>query len=172
MARSSVAVMDVKSAFLYGPARRPIFVDVPAEDPRSQEEGMLAKLVGSLSGTRDAPLIWQDCLRNEMKRLGFVESLRFPCLFYHSFMNVEMIVHVDDLFVVCPLENGKKVYHGLAESFEMKCKYAGPETGNNEVEYLGRRIVFTADGVEILGDPKTCGHFVEGGGDGHVQAHG
>ena len=69
-------------------------------------------------------------------------------------MNVEMIVHVDDLFVVGPLENVTKVYHGLAESFEMKCKYAGPETGNNEVEYLGRRIVFTADGVEIHGDPK------------------
>ena len=38
-ARSSVAVMDVKSAFLYGRARHPIFIDVPAEDPR------LAKLI-------------------------------------------------------------------------------------------------------------------------------
>ena len=129
-ARSSVAFVDVKSAFLYGRARRPFFIEVPAEDPRSQEEGMLAKLIGSLYGTRDAPLIWQDCLRNEMKRLGFVESLRVPCLFFHAFMNVEMIFHVDDLFVVGPLENVKKVYHGLAESFEMKCKNAGPETGN------------------------------------------
>ena len=97
---SSPLAVNVKSAFLYGRARRPIFIDVPAEDPRSQEEGMLAKLIGSLYGTRDAPLIWQDCLRNEMKRLGFVESLRVPCLFFHVFMNVEMIVHVDCLSLV------------------------------------------------------------------------
>ena len=49
----------------------PFLFEVPTEDPRSQLEGALAKLVGSLYGTRDAPLIWQDCLRCEMKSLGF-----------------------------------------------------------------------------------------------------
>ena len=46
--RNCVAVMDVKSAFLYGRARRPIIIEVTTEDPRSQLDGVLAKLVGSL----------------------------------------------------------------------------------------------------------------------------
>ena len=46
--RNCVAVMDVKSAFLYGRVRRPIIIEVHTEDPRSQLDGVLAKLVGSL----------------------------------------------------------------------------------------------------------------------------
>ena len=146
--------MDVKSAFLYGRARRPIFIDVPQEDPRSQEEGMLVKLIESSYVTRDAHKIWEDCLLNEMKLLRFVESLSFPCLFHHGFMNVEFTFHVDDVCGVGPLENVKKVYHGLAESFEVKCMYAGSGTRTNEVECLGRGVMFTAGGVEIHGGPK------------------
>ena len=64
--RNCVAVMDVKSAFLNGHARRPIVIEVPTEDPRSQLDG-----VGSLSGTRDAPMIGKDCLRGQIKLLRF-----------------------------------------------------------------------------------------------------
>ena len=144
--RECVGAMDVKNAFLYGRARRPIFIEVPAEDPRSQLDGVLAKLVGSLYGTRDAPLIWQDCLRGQMKLLRFIESLRAPCMFYHETKDVQTIAHVDDLF--------EDVYRGLADAFEMKCTDAGPETGNIEVEYLGRRTAFTENARGIHRDPK------------------
>ena len=63
-----------------------------------------------------------------------------------------MIFHVDDLFVVGPwMEYVMKVYHGLAESFEMKCKHAGPET---TTRWSTWDVVFvsTADGVEVHGD--------------------
>ena len=92
------------------------------------------KWVGSLYGARDAPMIWQDCLRGHMKLLGFIESLRAPCMFYHATNDVEMIPHVDDLFVVGCLKDVQGVYRGLADAFEMKCTYAGPKTGNSEVE--------------------------------------
>ena len=55
--RKCVGVMDVKSVFLHGRARRHIFIEVPMEDPRSQLDGVLAKVVGSLCGTRDVPMI-------------------------------------------------------------------------------------------------------------------
>ena len=76
---------------------------------------------------RDAPMIWQDCLRGQMKLLGFTESLRVPCMFYHETKDVEMIAHVDDLFVVGSLKDVQEVYRGSA----------GPMTGYSEVEYLG-----------------------------------
>ena len=50
--RKCVGVMNAKSAS--------IIIEVPTENPRSQLDEVLAKLVGSLQGTRDAPMIWQD----------------------------------------------------------------------------------------------------------------
>ena len=145
----------MKSAFLrYGRPRRPIFIEVPAEDPRSQLDGVLAKLVGSLYGTRDAPLVWQEWLRRQMKLLGFKESHRDPCMFYQETEGVEMIAHVNDLFVFGCLKDAQDVYHGLSGDSEMNCTFAGPKTGNSEVEYLARRMVFTENGLEIHGDPK------------------
>ena len=98
-------------------------------------------------------MIWQDRLRCQMKVLGSKESLRVPCMFYHETKDVEMIAHVDDLFVAGCFKDVQDVYHGFADAFEMKCTYAGPKTGNSEVEYLGRRIVFTENLLEILGNP-------------------
>ena len=51
----------MKSAFSYGRARRPIFIEVPTEDPGSKLHGVSAKVVGSLCGTRDTPMMRQDC---------------------------------------------------------------------------------------------------------------
>ena len=82
--RKCVGVMDVKSAFLNGRARRLIIIEVSTEDPGSKLHGVLAKVVRSLYGTRDAPKIWQDCLRCQMKVLGLKDSLRVPCMFYHE----------------------------------------------------------------------------------------
>ena len=113
---------------LYRRARRPIFVDVFAEDAGGRRK-VLAKLVRSLYGTGYAP---SDT--DEVR--GFVEYLRVPCKFYLGSMDVEVIAHVDDLFVV---ENLKCVPHGAAEASEVKCKYAGTETVMDEVQYLGRQ---------------------------------
>ena len=100
--------------FFHGRARRHVFVKVPIEHPRSQLDGVLAKVVGSLCGTRDAPMIWQDCLRCQVKLLGFKESLHAPCLFFHEKQGVEVISQVDDLFVVGCLNDVEKVCHGFA----------------------------------------------------------
>ena len=112
--RNCVAVMDVKSAFLYGSARRSIIIEVPTEDPRSQLDGVLAKLVGSLCGTRDAPLIGQDCLRGQIKLLRFE-----PIVCSVTRQKVEMVAHVDDLFVVGCLKDVQDVCRGLANAFDM-----------------------------------------------------
>ena len=142
------------SAFLFGRARRPIFIEVPTADPRNQLDGVLTTLVGSLYGPRDAPLIWQDRLRCRMKLLGFKESLRVPCKLYQETKDVEKVAHVDDIAVVGCSKDVQDVYRGLASTFERKCKYAGPKTRNGEVEYLGRRIVYMENGRKIHGDPK------------------
>ena len=76
--RKCVEVMDVKSAFRNGRARRPVFIEVPTKDPSSQLDGVLTHVVGSSYGTRDSPKICQDCLRRQMKLLGSRASLSDP----------------------------------------------------------------------------------------------
>ena len=80
-------------------------------------------------------------------------------MFYHETKDVEMIAHVGDLFVVGCLKDVQDVYRGLAGAFELECTYAGPKTGNSEVEYLRRRIVFTENVLEIHRDPKRAAIF-------------
>ena len=90
-------------------------------------------------------------------------------MFYHETKDVEMIAHVDDLFVVGSLEDVQDVYRGLADAFEMKCTYAGPKTGNNEVEYLTRRIVFQETGLDFDGDPRHAAFVAQRDWNEHVQ---
>ena len=97
-------------------------------------------------------------------------TLRVPCKFYQETKDVEMVAHVDDISVVGCSKDVQDVYRGLASTFERKRKYAGPKTGNGEVEYLGRRIVFTENVREIHGDPKHAVIFVKETGMGMCKS--
>ena len=58
---------DVKAVFLYGDGRRSLYVELPPE--------------GAMNGTRDAPMIWQDHLRETLLDLNFKESVTHPGCF-------------------------------------------------------------------------------------------
>ena len=49
-----VALVDVRRAYLYAPARRRVFVELPPEDYQPGDEHMYGLLQYSLNGTRDA----------------------------------------------------------------------------------------------------------------------
>ena len=61
-----LALLDVKGAFLYGTARRHVFVRLP--------DGRVVKLIKSLYGTRDAPMIWADHLADTLTKLGLIRT--------------------------------------------------------------------------------------------------
>ena len=162
--------MDVISPFLsLVVLDDPLSSRFSTADPRSQLDGVLTTLVGSLCGRCDAPLIWQNCLRCRMKLLGFKESLRVPCKFYQETKDVEMVAHVDDISVVGCSKDVQDVYRGLASAFERKCKYAGPKTGNGEVEYLVRRIVYHGKRARNSWRSQACSHFPQRDRNGNVQ---
>ena len=45
-------------------------------------------------------MIWQDHLRGVLTAMGFKESLSVPCMFRHPENNLNIVVHVDDIFAV------------------------------------------------------------------------
>ena len=71
---NGLMVLDVKGAFLYGSARRDIYIELPREDSMSITGKWLGKLNKAMYGTRDAPQIWQDEVESKMKSIGFVVS--------------------------------------------------------------------------------------------------
>ncbi len=84
---------DIRRAFFYAKTNRDVYVDLPPEDAR---EGMCAKLVLSLYGTRDAPQTWQKCYTKSMRQLGFKTTATSPCIFYHQVRDIITAVHGDD----------------------------------------------------------------------------
>ena len=68
---------DVKTALLYGDARRSLYVEYPL--PASGR--YVGKLERAMYGTRDAPMIWQDHLRKTLLDMTFKESVAHPGCF-------------------------------------------------------------------------------------------
>ena len=67
--RRRILLMDIKTAFLYGKCVRPLFMKVPEGDPDHGNPEMVARLLQSLYGTRDAPQRWAEHLADTLKRL-------------------------------------------------------------------------------------------------------
>ena len=79
-----VLSVDVKRAYFYAPARRPIFIELPEEDRLPGDEDKVAQLNLSLYGTRDAAQNWEHAYINFMVDVGFVNGVASPCVFYHN----------------------------------------------------------------------------------------
>ena len=73
-ARRSIMLADVKTAFLYGDARRSLYVELPPEDPLAASGRYVGKLQRAMFGTGHAPMIWQDHLRKTLFDMKFKES--------------------------------------------------------------------------------------------------
>ena len=113
-------LMDVKTAFLYGKCVRPLFMEVPEGDPDHGDPQMVARLLQSLYGTRDAPQRWAEHLAQSLKGLGFVECLQSPGVFVHSERSIELSVHVDDLLAVAEEADLLWMREELVEIYELK----------------------------------------------------
>ena len=94
-------VLDVKRAFLYGMARRKIYIKLPPEDPQ-HGQGVMGRLLRSMYGTRDAPMIWASEVRAAMEKVGFKQCTTNPCVFKHFDWDIEAVTHVDDFLLVGP----------------------------------------------------------------------
>ena len=73
--------IDVKRAYFQAPSRRDVYVKLPEEEA---EEGMCAKLLKSMYGTRDAAQNWEEEYVRFMESIGFRRGIVSPCVFYNK----------------------------------------------------------------------------------------
>lgn len=147
--------LDIKTAFLYGKARRQVFLELPDEDPDCGDLDCVGQLVRSLYGTRDAPQIWSDLFAEAMIKWGFSRSKLMPGVFYRKEKDLLACGHVDDVICSGSSENLRWLQDMIAQEFEFKATVIGPdEFDKKEATFLGRRLTWTSNGIYWEADEK------------------
>ena len=147
-----ICIIDVKSAFLYGKARRKVYIELPSQDERSGGPwvGLLDK---DMYGTRDAPLIWRATVDAVMKKNGFSCCTLQPGVYVNHERNIQVMIHVDDFLIIGNFHEVKWLEIRLRAEFEIKSTYVG-RSHQREVKYLNRTICWTEEGITVESDNK------------------
>jgi hypothetical protein len=147
-----VKIIDIKCAFLYGDARRRIYIELPKHDSRSggSTVGLLNK---AMYGTRDAPLIWRATVDRIMKELGFISSMFQSGVYFHVERQLRVMTHVDDFLITGSAVNSNWFETELKKQFEITSVTLG-KYFEKEATYLNRKITWTEGGLMIEGDTK------------------
>ena len=88
--------IDVKRAYFYAPATRPIYIVIPKEDYEEGDEERVGVLNLSLYGTRDAAQNWVKTYTKILVEAGFEKGRYSAQNFWHSTRVIALSVHGDD----------------------------------------------------------------------------
>ena len=142
--KSKLMYADVSRAYFYGPAVRPVYVKIAAEDMNPGNEGMVGRLKLSMYGTRDAAANWAAEYGAILISAGYVQGIASPRIF-----------HGDDFVGVgTPIDFGR-TRAGLEDKYKLKVEtLSGDATDVKEVKILNKIIRWTARGIELEADPR------------------
>jgi len=145
-----ILLLDVKKAFLYGRIQRSVYIELPAEDPKSESGKYVGKLVKAMYGTRDAPQVWQEEVRRTMEELGFKGLISTPCVNYNKSSGVRVVAH--GFLCTGPKGALEELERELGKRFSMKGQMLGPGLEEQkEGKFLGRTIMWKGEGLEWQG---------------------
>ena len=134
-------ILDVKCAFLYGEARRRIYIEPPTQDERSHSGKYVGILRKAMYGCRDSPMIWNEHVRGTMTEAGMEASLTQPSMYFNKERRLLVVVHVDDFLCAGPKKELEWLFETLSQKYEMSKKILGPE-GVCEAKYLNRIVCY------------------------------
>jgi hypothetical protein len=127
---------DVKSAFLFAPLDKEIYIKTPEGSKRTSP---YLKLNKSLYGLKKAPKNWCETLTAWFEEIDYAPSVSDACLFIHVKKNSFIFFHVNDLIVV-----------GQTNCFEeLFLKRFPNSTAHNPNTLLGMKLKLAADSIEL-----------------------
>ena len=127
MRERCIMTNGVKRAYFYAQVRSEIFIEIPPEDRTAEddEQDNVAQLQLSMYGTREAAVAWQSKVKEVVHRLGFETCIANPCIFKHHAMNIEPMVHGDDLISIGDRNALNWFRRQLEQEFEIKTTIIG-----------------------------------------------
>ena len=150
--KNKLMVQDAKKAYLYAPATRDVYVDLP---PERYQPGMCAKLLKSLYVTRDAALNWAQAYSEVLQTMGFVKGLSSLCSFFHQGWGIRTVVHGDDFLSEGPGKNLEAMDAEMRKSFALKIEILGGDPGDvNLLKVLNRQISWKNGEIHWEADPR------------------
>jgi hypothetical protein len=106
MSGSIIRSLDVSSAFLEGKNDLDLYATLP---PELSPTGVTlrVKLLGSIYGEKQAPLIWNKRWDSVLRTIGFTRCPVSPCLYYRWVEDeyIMLTVHVDDCLIIASSES-------------------------------------------------------------------
>ena len=167
-AKRSIMLADVKTASLYGDARRPLYVELPLEDPMSASGRYVGKLERTMCGTRDAPTIWQDHLRETLLEMKFKESVTHLGVFQHETWEILLCVHVDYLLCTGLRDDLMWLKKQLLDRYALETLLMGDDDEIlKKAVYLGRTLEWS----ERAARSKTRAFIVARVGNGELSKY-
>ena len=116
---------DVRTAVLYGDARRSLYIELPPEDPLAASGRQVGKLERAMYGTRDTPMIRQ-LLDTKFKGCFNMRHETFS------------FVHVDGLLCTRQLEDLSWLMKQLLKEFELETMRMGEDDDMEKKAILSR----------------------------------
>ena len=150
-------VADVRRAYFCARARRPIYVEIPAEVWEYGDDMRCAELVQSMYGTRDAARNWSEELRSTMIGMRADPGLATPCTFHlrRDGYDARIVIHGDDIVVAGLRHELDLVQKSLEERFSMKVTRVGLDDDLEwSVKVLNRVLSADPDGFTLEADPR------------------
>ena len=145
--------IDVRRAYVYAPARRPVYVTLPDEDA---EEGMCGRLNRSMYGTRDAAANWEDKYSSHLESMGFARGKSSPCTFFHLQRGIRCVVHGDDFTFLANESELKWCTDMMKAEYEVKVRgLLGPDKHDDkQMTILNRCIEWRKNEIWYEADPR------------------
>ena len=96
-----VALVDVRRAYFYDPARRRVSVELPPEEYPTGDEHMCGLLQNGFCGTRDAAQNWEKELTSTLSDLKLTRGIVCQCVWQGCINGKHIVatVHRDDITI-------------------------------------------------------------------------
>jgi hypothetical protein len=114
-----LGLIDVKRAHFSVKAERDVWINLPPEDPRSQEEGICGKLLKSMCEILDAAAAREARYSKVLVTGGFRKGIASPCHFYRPIKKIWGLVRGCDFFIVARKAGREHIEEILRAHFEL-----------------------------------------------------